>query len=61
MKIKVNYILRYKDGDKYCSTEHIDITEDDLLEYIKVFRKPSTDELYIEDGIEIEGLIIWTQ
>ena len=58
MKIKVNYILRYKDGDKYCSTEHIEITEDDLLEYVKEFRKPSTDELYIKNDIEIEGITI---
>ncbi len=55
MKIKLNYILRHKGCNRYCSTEHIEITEQDLLEYVKVFRKPSDDDLYIEDGIEIEG------
>ncbi len=58
MIIKVAYVLRYKKDDKYCSTEHIEITEDDLFEYIKEFRKPSTDGLYIENKIEIEGLTI---
>lgn len=58
MKIKVAYTLRWKIKDRYCSTEHIDITEDDLFDYIKMFHPPSTDDLYIDNEIDIEGIFL---
>ena len=58
MKVKVTYTIRWKENNKYCSTEHIEINEDDLLEYIKKYKSPSTDELFIENEIEITGFKI---
>ena len=55
MKIKVEYDIRWKNDNRWCTREHIEITEDDLLEYVKQFRPPSTDDLYIDDEIEITG------
>ncbi len=58
MTIKVAYTIRYKNSNRYCSCEHVEITEDDLLEYIKLAHPPSRDDLYIENEIDIEGIFI---
>lgn len=58
MKIKIAYVVRYKEAGKYCTTEHIELTERDLFNCIKEFYPPSRDDLYIDDDFDIEGFIL---
>ena len=56
LKIKVAIVVRQNPNNRYITTEHREINEDDLLRYIKACEPLSQDDLYYEDELEIEGM-----